>query len=69
MTVRAKGGRDRVHINGIALEARASVIWKDDGTPFEAYITWDDAIRLRDMLTEQISLYQKDMTGEQEGEE
>ena len=68
MTIRAKGGRDCVLINGIALEARASVIWEDDGTPFEAYITWDDAVRLRDMLSEQISLYQKDMT-DGEGEE
>ena len=68
MTIRAKGGRDCVLINGIALEARASVIWEDEGTPFETLITWDDAVKLRDMLTDQISLYQKDMT-DGEGEE
>ena len=67
MTIRAKGGRDCVLINGIALEARASVIWEDDGTPFETLISWDDAVKLRDMLSEEISLYQKDMT--EEGEE
>ena len=68
MTVRAKGGRNRVLINGIVLEARAATAWEDGGTPFEAYITWDDAVALRDMLSEQISLYQKDMT-DKEGEE
>lgn len=35
MTVRAKGGRGCVLINGIALEAHASEMWEDDGTPFE----------------------------------
>ena len=67
MTIRAKGGRDCVLINGIALEARAATAWEDDGTPFETLISWDDAVKLRDMLSEQISLYQKDMT--EEGEE
>lgn len=68
MTVRAKGGRDCVLINGIALEARAATAWEDDGTPFETLISWDDAVKLRDMLSDQISLYQKDMT-DGEGEE
>lgn len=54
MTIRAKGGRDYVLINGIALEARVSVIWGDDGTPFEALISCDDAVKLRDMLTDAI---------------
>ena len=67
MTIRAKGGRDCVLINGIALEARAATAW-DEGTPFETLISWDDAVKLRDMLSDQISLYQKDMT-DGEGEE
>lgn len=35
------------------------------GDGVDMYITWEDAVALRDMLTEQISLYQKDMTDEE----
>ena len=38
------------------------------GDGVDMFITWDDAVKLRDMLSEQISLYQKDMT-DGEGEE
>ena len=38
------------------------------GDGVDMYIAWEDAVALRDMLSEQISLFQKDMTG-QEGEE
>ena len=66
MTVRAKGGRDCVLINGIALEARAATAWEDEGTPFEMLISWDDAVALRDMLSELIGMNERDG---QEGEE
>lgn len=39
------------------------------GDGVDMFITWKDAVALRDMLSDQISLYQKDMTDEQEGEE
>lgn len=57
-----------VCIEAQALEAYVYRI-EGGGDGVDMYITWEDAVALRDMLTEQISLYQKDMTGEQEGEE
>lgn len=63
MTVRTKGGRDCVRINGIALEAHAAPAW-DEGTPFEVLLSWEDAVRLRDMLREAIGSHE----GRQEAE-
>ena len=57
MTVRAKGGRDCVRINGIALEARAASAW-DEGAPFEVLLSWEDAVRLRDMLNEAVGSHE-----------
>lgn len=57
-----------VFVEATALETYATRM-EGGGDFTEMYITWDDAVKLRDMLTELISLYQKDMTGEQEGEE
>ena len=58
MTVRAKEGRDCVLINGIALEARAATAW-DEGTPFEVLLSWEDAVRLRDMLSEAVGSHER----------
>ena len=59
MTVRAKEGRDCVLINGIALEARAATTWEDEGTPFEVLLSWEDAVRLRDMLRDAIGSHER----------
>lgn len=56
-----------VCIEAQALEAYVYRI-EGGGDGVDMYITWDDAVKLRDMLTEQISLYQKDME-DKEGEE
>lgn len=56
-----------VSIEAHALEAYLYRI-EEGGDGVDMFITWKDAVALRDMLTDQISLYQKDMTG-QEGEE
>lgn len=58
MTIRAKEGRDCVLINGIALEARAATAW-DEGTPFEVLLSWEDAVRLRDMLCEAVASHER----------
>lgn len=56
-----------VCIEAHALEAYLYRV-EGGGDGVDMFITWDDAVRLRDMLSEQISLYQKDMT-DGEGEE
>lgn len=68
MTVRAVGFDMSVLVEADALETYVTRM-EGGGDFTEMYIPWEDAVALRDMLTEQISLYQKDMTGEQEGEE
>ena len=65
-----------IHVEGFGtcacIEAHALEAYlyrmEGEGDGVDMYISWNDAVKLRDMLTEQISLYQKDMTDE-EGEE
>ena len=65
--INAVGFGTCVCVEAHALEAYVYRL-EGGGDGVDMYITWEDAVALRDMLSEQMSLYQKDMTG-QEGEE